>query len=62
MKNKPNPMHRKETEFHGSFQAFTAVLLSPDDPEVQARLQRKGLATSDPPRSPKKRRGKKPKD
>jgi hypothetical protein len=61
MKNKPNPLHQKETEFHGSFQAFTAVLLSPDDPTVKARVRKGRPADVPRPRASKKRGGKKPK-
>ena len=61
MKYKPNPLHQKETEFHGSYQAFTGTVISPDDPRAY-KGPRKGRPIDAPqPRAAKKRGGKKPK-
>ena len=61
MKNKRNPYHQKYTEFTGSFQAFTGVLVSPDDPSVKDRVRKGRPADSPRPGAAKKRGGKKPK-
>jgi hypothetical protein len=60
MKIKPNPMHQKETEFHGSYQAFTGTVISPNEPRAY-KGARKGRPadTADP--QAKKRRKQKPK-
>ena len=61
MKNKPNPLHQKETEWHGSFQEFTATVVSPDDPSLEPRVRRGRPADARRAVEPKKRGGKKPK-
>jgi len=62
MKHKRNPLHQKETEFTGSFQAFSCPGLSPDDPEFKRRDRegRRRAANSIPAHPPKKNGRKKP--
>lgn len=59
MEPKPNPLHRKETEWHGERYFFEGVPLSQDDPEFKRREARGPNAP--PPSTPKKRGGKKKK-
>ncbi len=61
MKDKPNPLHQKETEWIGGVFFFEGTGLSPDDPEFKRRARRRVPPGSPRPSAPKKRGGKKPK-
>jgi hypothetical protein len=61
MKNKRNPLHQKETEFHGSFQEFSGTVVSPDHPSVKNRVRRVRPGKAQRGNPPKKRGGKAPK-
>lgn len=61
MKNKPNPLHRKETFWNGPIYFFEGPGLSPDDPEFKRREREDRRAFLARQAAEKKLRGKKKK-
>jgi hypothetical protein len=56
VKSKANPLHQKETEWHGPVYVFEAEPLSPDSPEFKRRARRRRPANGQVPAA--KKRGK----
>jgi hypothetical protein len=56
-----NPLHQKETEWHGGVYFFEGEALSPDDPRAYKGVRKGRPADAKHPRAAKKRGSKKPK-